>query len=409
MVIRNVSGKLVWLHVVILVLSFVSLTTYTWGRYVFFLVAVMVGLIYTAQSRGKFKLKFDMFQKLLIAFALYAGLSSLWAMNMSDSTEKMVTLFSIAICYYPIYAYYRDFGRVEQLISGIKWGGTAVCLYTISFTGLDTLMQAASSDNLRIANEFANANTLGLCAATVLFLQTWQSMFAKGKKWEIVCSIPALLVMGAAQSRKSIILILVGIFTLYLLRYGDKKKPEKTLVTLALAVVIMISIAFVVSQLKIFSGLLERMQAYMNSFTGEGEVDSSAQVRFSMVDLGIDCWLKRPVIGWGISNSHLFVRQYIGRDTYLHNNYVELLCGGGVVGFMLYYAMHIYIISKLYSLRNTDKSLFSLGCTWCILMLIMDFAMVSYYSKLDLFYIMTVFLMVEQMRRMNAYKTARNA
>lgn len=398
MIVKNVSGKIVWLLIVSLVLSIVSLSTYTWGRYIFFLVAVMVGLVYTVRNRGKFKLKYDMFQKLLIAFALYTGASSLWAMNMSDSIEKMVTLISIAICYYPIYAYYRDCGTVEQLVSGIKWGGTAVCLYTISFTGLDVLMRAASAENLRIASEFANANTLGLCAATVIFLQIWQSIFAKGKRWEIICCVPSLLVIGATQSKKAILLLVVSVFLLFFLRYGFGKKPLKTFMTLILAVAIVIGMVYVASQSEIFSGLFERIQVMINTLTGVGTANYSTQVRLLMMKYGIEWWLQKPFFGYGVGNPHILARQYINYDAYLHNNYVELLCGGGMIGFTLYYAMHINVISKLSKLRDTDKPLFSLGFAWCILMLIMDFAMVSYYSKLDLFYLMTVFLIVEQMK-----------
>lgn len=398
MIVKNVSGKIVWLLIVSLVLSVVSLTTYTWGRYIFFLVAVMVGLVYAVLCGGKFKLKFDMYQKLLIVFSLYTGASSLWAMNMSDSISKMTTLLSIALCYYPIYAYYRDCGTAEQLVSGIKWGGTAICLYTILFIGLDSLIRAASSDRFRIANEFSNANTLGMCAATVIFLQVWQCLFARGKKWELICCIPALLVMGAAQSRKSIIFVLVGIFVLYFLRYGDERKPVKTLLTLVSAVAVVIGILYVARQLEVFGGLSDRMRGLINSLTGTGEVDHSTELRHAMRDLGIAWWLKKPLFGVGVGNPHILAQQYLGTNAYLHNNYVELLCGGGIVGFFLYYAMFIYSIVSLISLRKVDKSLFSLAGTWCVLMLIMDYGMVSYYSKLDLFHLMTVFLIIEQMK-----------
>lgn len=398
MVIKNVSGKLIWLLIVNLVLSIVSLSTYTWGRYIFFLVAIATGLIYTILFDGKFRVKFDIFQIILIIFAVYAGVSSLWAMNASDSFSKMVTILSIVFCFYPIYAYYRDYGDVEQLISGIKWGETFVCIYTIIFVGLNSLIIAASSDRYRIANDFANANTLGLCASTVIYLQTWQLMFSKGKKWELICCLPALIVMGASQSRKSIVFLLAAVFILYFLRYGEEKKPFKTLFIFISAVAIAIGLFYIASNLEIFSGLFERMSGLINSLTGAGKVDHSTELRHAMRNLGIEWWLKRPLFGVGIGNPHILTQQYLGTDAYLHNNFVEILCGGGLIGFILFYSMHVYSILKIIKLRHIDKSLFALAISWCILMLIMDYGMVSYYSKLDLFYLMTVFLIIEQMK-----------
>ena len=92
--------------------------------------------------------------------------------------------------------------------------------------------------------------------------------------------------------------------------------------------------------------------------------------------------------------------------TYLHNNYVELLCGGGIAGFALYYSMHIYCIKHLFRLRKVNEPLSALMFTWCLLMLVMDYGKVSYYSKVDVFYRMTVFLSVEEMKRRQKRKNS---
>ena len=68
MVVKNVDGKLVWLLIVSLILSIVSLVNYAWGRYVLFAVAAMVGVVYAFRRKGKMRIKFDAFQYLFLLF-----------------------------------------------------------------------------------------------------------------------------------------------------------------------------------------------------------------------------------------------------------------------------------------------------------------------------------------------------
>lgn len=401
MVVKNVDGKLVWLLVVSLILSIVSLSGYTWGRYVIFLVAVLIGLLYAIRCNGRIRIKFDVFQYLFLSFGIYAGVSSLWAMEMSDSITMMTTLFSIVLCFFPIYTYYRDCGTVEHLVSAIKWGAVVVSVYTISFYGLDTLISSARASNLRLENDFANANTLGLCASVGIMLQFWQLMFKRSKKWEAFAFIPLILVVGASQSRKSVLFVVAGVFFLIFLRYKDEKKPLKTVFAVVFAFVVAVVIVYLASRMEMFAGLAQRTQKLLNSFTGSGKVDRSTQLRNAMKDLGIEWWLKNPIFGIGVANPHILANQYLGYNTYLHNNYVELLCGGGIVGLLLYYSMHIYCITRLVRFRKVDEPLFALMITWCFIILMMDYGKVSYYSKVDVFYLMTIFLSIEEMKRHN--------
>ena len=401
MVVKNVDGKLVWLLIVSLILSIVSLVNYAWGRYVIFAVAAMVGVVYAFRRKGKMRIKFDAFQYLFLLFCIYTGISSLWALNMSDSIEKMTTLLSIVLCYFPIYTYYRDCGTVEHLVSAIKWGAVAVSIYTIVFFGLDRLLLSVQSASLRIADGFANANSLGLCASVGILIQSWQLLFQKGKKWENLTFLPTILIVGASQSRKTVVFVLAGVFLLIVLRYKDEKKPLNTILSVFFALAVTVGILYGASQMELFSGLTQRMLSLLNFFTGSGKVDHSTQVRYAMMDLGLEWWLKNPLFGIGMGNPHIIVEQYLFYDAYLHNNYVELLCGGGIVGFLLYYSMHFFCLKQLFRFRKVNEPLFALMITWCFIILMMDYGKVSYYAKIDVFYLMTIFLSIEEMKRHN--------
>lgn len=401
MSIKNIHSKLVWLFVVVLLLSIVSLETCSWGRYVFFLMALAVEIIYVSQNNGRIRLSLGVYQKMLVVFSLYIGASALWSMNPSDSLSKMVTLVNITICFYPIYIFYHDCDSVDHLINAIKWGSVFICMYTILYVGLNAMIRAASAENLRMANSFSNANTLGLCAALVIFLQTWQLLYNRTKKWEAMACFPAFIVLGASQSRKAIVFILIGLFMLVVLRYCKTKNMINTIVGFLIALIALVGLVYLASRAKVFRGLFERMESMIEYYIGSerGEVNHSTQIRNEMKKLGVEWWMKRPILGIGIGNPHILAEKYIDFDAYLHDNYVELLCGGGVVGTLLYYVMHVYCVRRLFQLRENDFSLFSLAIVWCALILVMDYGMVTYYSKLDAFYIMTIFLIVEELKQ----------
>ena len=86
-------------------------------------------------------------------------------------------------------------------------------------------------------------------------------------------------------------------------------------------------------------------------------------------------------------------------DAYLHNNFVEMLCGGGLVGFILYYSIYVYLFVQLFKYRKADREAFSIAIVWLGLMLIMNYGMVTYYSKTQWYYLLIHFINVSNLKR----------
>lgn len=96
------------------------------------------------------------------------------------------------------------------------------------------------------------------------------------------------------------------------------------------------------------------MEGVINAVFGNGKVDSSTIKRSNLRALGIEWFLKHPFAGIGIANPHILTNQYYAFDAYLHDNFVELLCGGGIIGFSLYYSMYVYLFLQLWNYRRID-------------------------------------------------------
>ena len=395
--------NLVWIMVAAFLVSITVLISYTWGRYVYLLISTLVFGVYILRGRGRIRVKLDACQGFGLAFALYAACSSLWAISAADSVTMSKTLLSIVLCYYPIYAYYRDYGKTEDLVSAVKWGGIVSSIYAIQFYGLRNIMLAGQAANTRLESRFANVNSLGLFAAVVIMLQCWQLLYGKGKKWEVVGCIPAVLVLSASQGRKAFLFAVLAVVMLLLLKNANQKKIINSIIAVFASILVIAVLFYALSKVEMFAGVLERLQRMLNAYTGAGRVDSSTAVRNEMIKFGIEWWMKSPIVGVGIANPHILAGWYLNFDAYLHNNYAELLCGGGIIGICLFYAQHIYCIVHLYRLRGADRAVYSLMITWILLKLVMDYGMVSYYSKVDYFYLMLIFLSLEEMKRKNRY------
>ena len=130
-----------------------------------------------------------------------------------------------------------------------------------------------------------------------------------------------------------------------------------------------------------------------------GKVDHATILRNTLRALGKESFLKHPIGGVGIANPHIIVWERLNYDAYMHDNFIELLCGGGIVGFCLYYVMYAYLFKQLWRYRDVDKSRVAFFSIWLGLMLIMNYGMVTYYSKLQNFYLMIHFLNVHELKR----------
>ena len=87
-----------------------------------------------------------------------------------------------------------------------------------------------------------------------------------------------------------------------------------------------------------------------------------------------------------------------GRDTYFHNNYVEILASGGIVGFFVYYGIYFYIIKEMIKNKKNKDIYFYISFALIFILLFMDYASVSYYSKSRYFYFVILFLQVKFMK-----------
>ena len=115
------------------------------------------------------------------------------------------------------------------------------------------------------------------------------------------------------------------------------------------------SVVYIASQLPIFASVNMRLEQMLNTFLGEGKMDTSSLMRNELVELGLFCFSKKPLTGIGMACTHSYAWANLYFDAYLHNNYVELLAGGGIFTFISFYSMYGYLVYGFFKIKKKSS------------------------------------------------------
>lgn len=130
-------------------------------------------------------------------------------------------------------------------------------------------------------------------------------------------------------------------------------------------------------------------------------MDPSTIERSKLISVGIDQFMKTPLLGIGAGNSVLVGIQASGVEVYLHNNYIDQLVNIGIIGTVIYYLFYMIPLKRIFHDRGNYIS--SICLTILLLGLILDFAMVSTISRENYFYLMIIHLQYEILGRKNVF------
>lgn len=187
--------------------------------------------------------------------------------------------------------------------------------------------------------------------------------------------IPCSLLNGTKK-----ILIAIALFLIGYILLNDKKAIKK----FSYIIICFFALFVVYKQITTndYLNLLigNRITSFINSFSNDSSayVDESTIQRSLMRKEASRYFLENPLFGIGISSFMYRFGDEYGFYLYSHNNYLEILSGLGIIGFIVYYGWFIKAIINLQKKSSKDNKIWFFFFLFMIVTLILDYGTVSF-------------------------------
>lgn len=330
-------------------------------------------------SRGKLRIKFTYYHSYILAFGIFCLISSFWAQSPQLAISKGIDIIEVFVIMVIVSICFQQENSIDSILKAVMFGYYVVIVYEIAFYGWDYFVMVMK-DSTRVTSEFLNSNTLGMCASFAIIINLYLVLSKRIPLWTMILAFFGAVVVFASGSRKALFSLFIGVLLYLMVRSFRKDQRTLPFLRFLIAVPIVIILIYNVLQLPIFAGMMNRVEGMLNIFTG-GTVEKSAMIRMSLVQLGVNLFKQHPILGIGIDNPRLFTYGVVGESYYLHNNFIEILSSGGIVGTIVYYWIYVKLLKSYIVRRNFDDPQYCICLVLLLLLLIMDYGMVSYYSK----------------------------
>ncbi|WP_162011066.1 O-antigen ligase family protein [Streptococcus sp. S784/96/1] len=360
---------------------------------------VLSAVVFLFENWFKISVTLTIYHIYMLVFAAFCTLSSLWAQDSSLSTLKGERILDIAISMSIFYMIYSERHKdiVNTLFTIMMWSGYLIVAYEIYFYGWSQLMLLLS-ETVRIHSDFLNANTLGMVVAYSIVINYYLILYRKTPFWQSFPLPFALIVLAGSGSRKAITIVLLGVVLITFFKNfrGGKlfRKFPKILIS---GIVLLLAFQFL-SGLAMFEGVMERLESMLNIFNGNASIDKSTWERLELIKLGWKLFQENPILGVGMDNPRIFSWIVVSKVLYLHNNYMEILSGGGLIGFIVYYWFYGYLFYAYFKYRKGNTELCGICITLLIIRLIIDFGAVSYYDQDTYFWLLIFYLGAKELK-----------
>lgn len=313
-------------------------------------------------------------------------LSTIYAKNMSVTFDSIYYLFIPLALSFAITQLITSEKDIKNILIVLAVAGGILYINMLKYGLFETTE--------RLGQEFAgNANAF---ASMVLFstIAAMCTIYLSKNKilWIVMIAIIIanyhMLILS--EGRKFLIAPLLFLFILMFKSSGFK---FSRLAIIGIVAIIAIPIIWniLVSNNVIQDTLVRRIEMTFAILEGRsGHMGEGDLERQRMIVKGFDYFTMSPIWGNGHANfSYLFSLEdkggHIGH--FSHNNYIELLCNLGIIGFLVYYAFYYKTLKSTAKIHTKANNIVF---TYIIVLMILEFGIVSYY----LFYLLQILICI---------------
>ncbi len=379
--------------------SFYVLFDWRWSTPSIMLICMATAAYMMLIRNGRLTLRITFFHVWMLLFSVYCFLSAVWAWDPVNAVTKGTSVFSMFLCYSMVYLCFQEYDSVGPLLKAVMWGGVVVMMVIFGTYGISGVLRILEYDDRLSEQFFLNSNTVGVLCAMSVVVNFYFMISEKRLHWWNLFLVVGILIISATGSRQALALMAGGLVLAFFLTGIQGKSPVEIAVMIAVGIVLAVGMLILFSKLPAFSGIYKRMVSMVSAVTGVGKTDRSAKTRLALIHAGMIQFRNNPLLGIGMGGGHLVAWKYVDRGYYLHNNYVEILSGGGLIGFFTYYSVYVWLLGSFYRFRRYATAETMVCVTLLVMILVEDYAHVTYYAKDTYFYFMICSLEVEKLRR----------
>ena len=339
--------------------------------------------------------------KILVIFLFYAFFSTIL---FSTSLEFFFTIFQVILLF--IVAY--NILLKSNTYGFFYWGITIGCLLIIflQVIGGRSLIAIGVIIIDRLGGTAGNVNDYAFILCTAINLLLFSFYVDANKKkmfyWKILKLLIILLfaieITFFTLSKTGLIIMLFS-FIIFSFNYIIKSSViSKFLVVTA---VLILYLTFNPSSIEIEFSVFDRFLGMYDTLSdNSSNEDGSTSQRSNLIIEGLRLWSERPLFGWG-PGQYRWVNK-VDFGYYSHNNYIEILVNFGLLGFLIFYSIHIYLLRKLFKLKKMKQR--NNEVNWLLIMLfsllITDITYVTYYNKI---YIICLAFILVNVKKLEKY------
>jgi O-antigen ligase len=336
----------------------------------FYLTAVLYAgaVCYMFLAQGTIRLPLNTFLRTQLLFILWLLISALWQYSNAYYSSRLTTLVIVYVFALLTSVWVTDKETLNSAYKCILYANVINAVYRF------LLNTYGNAEGVGLEGKNSTAVQMVISYAIALYM-----FYSTRKKRYVVFGILFAVVALLTASRKSVAGLLIVTVVMLVFNIGKKKRFSSVLLVTAL----LLAGYWALTNLKAFSYTYERLMQMLEHIQG-GKGDYSSETRELMRQMGWRAFQKNPVQGYGVGYSYTNLTAGAGEDgTYLHNNYVEVGVSLGIVGLAFFYWPHVRILLTA-APRFFKNNEYLLIMALIVVMLILDYGMVSYFDKFNL-------------------------
>lgn len=305
-------------------------------------------------------------------FISYSLISTMWCSDNNSSAMSCVfstiQTFLIGLC---ILIYADRDERIIKCLNSMALAAVVLCMRFFVSVPISSW-----GNEQRIARDsFFGKNIPAIVLAYTAVFLLWRVIYQiqerKKKIVPIVLIVVFMFVSMMMGTKKSLLVFAIGFMVCLI---AKSKNPLQIIGRMVLIGILLILFYIVIMRVDIlYKSIGYRLNGFFNMFSG-GDIDKSTIARSNYAVDALKVFSKHPILGIGM-DGYRYVNPY--SFAYSHSNFTEMLADLGILGFGMFYSIHLFILKKSVLIRNVSVLPFAI----IIILVITDISTMTYSAE----------------------------